>query len=67
MADNIKRLDSKTIRLRTSVRRCRLASQLYISPSCFSATESGRRQPLPEQLQPIVEVVEARQNGETRP
>jgi len=67
MADNIKRPDLKTMRLMAGIRRYRLAAQLHISPGRFSEIESGRRQPLPELLQRILEALEARQNGESVP
>ena len=55
------------MRLRAGIRRYGLAAQLHICLGRFSEIESGRRQPLPELLQRIVEAVEARQNGESGP
>jgi len=65
MTENIKGPDLKTMSLRVGIRRYGLAARLHISPRRLSEIESGRRQPLPELLQRILEAVEARQNGKS--
>ena len=57
MATNVKGLDLKIMRLKAGLRQYDVAARLGIPPNRLSEMESGRREPSPELLERLVEIL----------
>ena len=59
MVTKVKGLDIKIMRLKAGLRQYDVAAWVGIAPNRLSEIESGRREPPPELLQHILEVIKA--------
>lgn len=65
MVTQVKGLDIKIARLKAGMRQYDVAARLGIHPSQLSEIESGRRQPSPELLEQLMQILNPTRSGKT--
>jgi len=66
MVTKVKGLELKIMRLRAGLRQYDLAARLGISPNRLSEIETGRRQPSPEVLEQLLQIINQAKSGEAQ-
>lgn len=64
MVTKVKGLELKIMRLRAGLRQYDVAARLGIPPNRLSEIESGRREPSPELLEQLLQIVNQSKSGE---
>jgi len=66
MSKQVKPTDIKIARIKAGLRQYDLAARLGIPSSRLSEIESGRLKPLPELLERLFNILDKKENGQTK-